>query len=59
MVMVSFACWLRYDAAIRAAGGGGEKNTIMWMPLGGQVNTLKGKQTERKRGQKLFLAAAY
>lgn len=29
----------------------------MWMPLGGQVNTLKGKQTERKCGQKLFLAA--
>lgn len=31
----------------------GEENIIMWMPLEGQVNTLKGKQTERKRGQKL------
>ncbi len=31
----------------------------MWMPLGGQVNTLKGKSTEGKLGQKLFLAAAH
>ena len=37
----------------------GEKNIIMWMPLGGQVNALKGKQTERKRGQKLYLAAVH
>lgn len=31
-----------------------EKNTVVWMPLGGQINTLKGEQTERKRWQKLF-----
>lgn len=30
----------------------------MWMPLGGQVNTLKGKQTEGKHGQKLFFGSS-
>lgn len=37
----------------------GEKNIVMWMPLRGQVNILKGKQTERKCGQKLFLAEVH
>lgn len=38
---------------------GGEKNIIVRMPRGGQVNTLKGKQTGGEAGgRSRFLAAA-
>ena len=36
-----------------------EKNITEWMPPGGQVNALEGKQTDRMQGQKLFLAAVH
>lgn len=36
-----------------------EKNIIMLISFGGQVNTLKGELTERKHEQKLFLAGVW
>lgn len=49
-------CWVRYDERYPSLSGEfrADKNNIIWMPLGGQANTLKGKQTEAAWAEAVF-----